>query len=154
MKSGSRLKVPQGLDDELLNNRAGVFVTLKADGKLRGCIGTIEPTKHSVAEEIIENAISAGMKDPRFDSVGEDELEHIVYSVDVLKEPENISSINELDVKKYGVIVYNGFRKGLLLPNIEGVDSPEEQVRIALQKAGIGMNENYNMERFEVIRHY
>lgn len=154
VRSGNRLEIPQGLDYELLNNRAGVFVTLKKDGKLRGCIGTIEPIQDSIAEEIIENAISAGIRDPRFDSVVEDELEHIIYSVDVLKEPEQISSIDELDVEKYGVIVSKGFRKGLLLPNIEGVNFPEEQVRIALQKAGIGIDENYNMERFEVIRHY
>ena len=107
-----------------------------------------------MAEEIIENAISAGTKDPRFPPVTEEELSHLVYSVDVLKEPEPISSIEELDPRKYGVIVSKGFRKGLLLPNLEGVDTAEEQVEIALKKAGIMKYEEYTMERFEVERHY
>ena len=121
---------------------------------LRGCIGTIEPTQNSLAEEIIHNAISAGIKDPRFDSVAEEELEELIYSVDVLKSPEPIESIEDLDVEKYGVIVTKGFRRGLLLPNIEGVETPEEQVNIALTKAGIRKDENYTLERFEVIRHF
>ncbi|GFN35712.1 AmmeMemoRadiSam system protein A [Tepidimicrobium xylanilyticum] len=154
IKYGKRLEVPEGLSEELLNNRAGVFVTLKKNGMLRGCIGTIEPTKKNIAMEIIENAISAGTKDPRFDPVEEDELPHLIYSVDVLMKPEPISSIEELDVEKYGVIVSKGFRKGLLLPNIEGIDTPEEQIRIALNKASISEYEDYKMERFRVIRHF
>lgn len=154
IKEKSYLKVPKDLRDELTQNRAGVFVSLKKHGKLRGCIGTIEPTSDSIAEEIIINAVSAGLRDPRFESVEEDELESIVYSVDVLKEPEAIDSIDELDVNKYGVIVTSGYKRGLLLPNIEGVETPEEQVRIALQKAGIRGHESYKMERFEVVRHH
>ena len=154
IKEKSYLKVPKDLRDELTQNRAGVFVSLKKHGKLRGCIGTIEPTSDSIAEEIIINAVSAGLRDPRFESVEEDELESIVYSVDVLKEPEAIDSIDELDVNKYGVIVTSGFKRGLLLPNIEGVETPEEQVRIALQKAGIRGHESYKMERFQVVRHH
>lgn len=121
---------------------------------LRGCIGTIEPTQGNIALEIIENAISAGMKDPRFEPVEEEELPYLIYSVDVLMEPEPISSMEELDVEKYGVIVSKGFRRGLLLPNIEGVDTPQEQVKIALQKANISEYEDYKLERFEVIRHF
>lgn len=154
IKEKSYLKIPKDLRDELTQNRAGVFVSLKKHGKLRGCIGTIEPTSDSIAEEIIINAVSAGLRDPRFESVEEDELESIVYSVDVLKEPEAIDSIDELDVNKYGVIVSSGYKRGLLLPNIEGVETPEEQVRIALQKAGIRRNESYKMERFQVVRHH
>lgn len=154
IKEGCFLKMPKDLGDKLLREKAGVFVTLKKDGKLRGCIGTIEPTKDSIAEEIIVNAVSAGLRDPRFESIEEEELENIVYSVDVLKEPEAIDSIGELDVHNYGVIVSNGFKRGLLLPNIEGVETPEEQVRIALQKAGIRGYESYKMERFEVVRHH
>ena len=142
------------MSQELLTNRAGVFVTLKKDGMLRGCIGTIEPTQGNIALEIIENAISAGMKDPRFEPVEEEELPYLIYSVDVLMEPEPISSMEELDVEKYGVIVSKGFRRGLLLPNIEGVDTPQEQVKIALQKANISEYEDYKLERFEVIRHF
>ena len=154
IKHGKILEIPKDISEELLNNRQGVFVTLKKDGMLRGCIGTIEPTKNSLAEEIIQNAISAGTKDPRFDSVVEEELEELVYSVDVLKSPEPIDSIEDLDVEKYGVIVTKGFRRGLLLPNLEGVETPEEQVSIALAKAGIGKDEDYSLERFEVVRHF
>jgi uncharacterized protein (TIGR00296 family) len=111
------------------------------------------PTRENIASEIIHNAISAGIHDPRFNPVTEDELDDLVYSVDVLGEPEPISSMAELDVRRYGVIVRAGRRSGLLLPDLEGVDSPQEQVAIALQKAGIRPDEKYTMERFEVIRH-
>ncbi len=153
IKDKKVIKVPENIPTELLEERAGTFVSIKKDGQLRGCIGTISPTKENVAEEIIQNAISSGTRDPRFDPVDEDELDSLVYSVDVLKDSEPINSIEELDVEKYGVIVRHGMRSGLLLPNLEGIDTPEEQVSIALRKAGINPNSNYNMERFEVIRH-
>lgn len=153
VKENRTISVPAGLPPEMLENRAGVFVSLKKHGKLRGCIGTTGPTRKNIAEEIIQNAISAGTGDPRFDPVEEDELNDIVYSVDVLKEPEPIKSMDELDVIKYGVIVRSGRRSGLLLPNLEGVNTPEEQVSIALRKAGIRPDENYTMERFEVTRY-
>jgi AMMECR1 domain-containing protein len=104
--------------------------------------------------EIIQNAISAGTGDPRFLPVNAGELSELDYSVDVLGEPVSIKSKDELDVKKYGVIVRRGYRSGLLLPNLEGVDTVDHQVDIALQKAGIRRSEAYEMERFEVIRHY
>ena len=132
---------------------AGVFVSIKKHGRLRGCIGTIMPTKENIASEIIHNAVSAGIHDPRFNPVTEEELDDLVYSVDVLGEPEPIRSMAELDVKRYGVIVRAGRRSGLLLPDLEGIDTPEKQVAIALQKAGIKPDEKYTMERFEVVRH-
>jgi AmmeMemoRadiSam system protein A len=147
------LKAPGTLPSEMLENRAGAFVTIKQNGQLRGCIGTIEPTRKNIVEEIICNAISAGTRDSRFSPIEEDELNKLVYSVDILKEPEPIESINELDATKYGVIVRKGMRSGLLLPNLEGVDTPEKQVSIALKKAGISPDEKYSMERFEVVRH-
>lgn len=153
VKTGKYAKLPADLPAEMLNNRAGVFVSLKKDGRLRGCIGTISPVEPSIAEEIIRNAVSAGTGDPRFDPVEEYELDSLIYSVDVPGEPELIESMDELDAKRYGVIVTKGFRRGLLLPNLEGVDTPEQQVAIALQKAGIPANEKYSMERFEVVRH-
>jgi len=153
VKYKKKIEVPKGLNSELMNERRGAFVSIKKHGMLRGCIGTIEPTKENLAEEIIENAISAGTRDPRFPPVTEEELPELVYSVDVLKEPEVISSIDDLDPKRYGVIVSKGFRKGLLLPDLEGIDTPEKQVEIALQKAGIFEFEKYTLERFEVIRH-
>ena len=147
------IKVPGDLPAEMLESRAGVFVSIKKNGQLRGCIGTIAPVRKNIAEEIIYNAISSGTEDPRFYPVQEDELGELVYSVDVLEKPEPINSLDELDVKRYGVIVRSGRRSGLLLPNLEGVDTPEEQVSIALKKAGIAPDENYKMERFEVVRH-
>jgi AmmeMemoRadiSam system protein A len=136
-----------------MSKRAGVFVSLKKDGRLRGCIGTISPTKATIADEIIGNAISAGTGDPRFDPVTKDELASLVYSVDVLGAPESAASMDDLDAKRYGVIVTKGIQRGLLLPNLDGVDTPEQQVDIALQKAGIPRSAPYTMERFEVVRH-
>lgn len=151
--NNEKIEKTKDLKPELLNSRAGVFVSLKLDGKLRGCIGTIEPTTGCIADEIIQNAISAGTEDPRFYPVAEDELPRLVYSVDVLGKAEPIASVDDLDTKRYGVIVSKGRKRGLLLPDLEGIDNAEEQVSIALKKAGISPNENYSMERFEVIRH-
>jgi len=134
------------------NTRRGVFVSLKKHGELRGCIGTIYPTTDSVAEEIIRNAIEAGVNDPRFFSVGEEELLDIEFSVDVLTEPERCTK-EDLNPKEYGVIVKRGSRVGLLLPDLEGVDTVEEQLAIALRKADINPDEEYTIERFKVIRH-
>lgn len=153
IREGSRIRVPEGLPEEMLKMRAGAFVSIHKHGKLRGCIGTIEPVTGSVAEEIIRNAVSAATQDPRFDPITEDELKWLEINVDVLGKPEKISSIDQLDVKRYGVIVSRGYRRGLLLPDLEGVDTPKQQVSIALQKGGIREDENYQMERFEVIRH-
>ncbi len=141
------------LPSEIMENSAGTFVSIKKHGQLRGCIGTISPTRENIAQEIIYNAVSAGTEDPRFNPIEENELQSLVYSVDVLKEAEPIDSIKELDTVRYGVIVKKGRKSGLLLPNLEGVDTPQKQVSIALQKAGISPNEDYSMERFEVIRH-
>lgn len=153
VREGNKIKVPQWVPQDFKTRRAGVFVSLKKNGELRGCIGTIGPVRVNIAEEIISNAISAGTQDPRFPAVKEKELADLVYSVDVLGAPEKIESMDELDVKRYGVIVTAGFRRGLLLPDLEGVETPEQQVAIALQKAGIRPSEKYEMERFEVIRH-
>ncbi len=151
--NGEKIKRPDNLPEEMTKKRAGVFVSLKMNDQLRGCIGTISPTTDNIADEIIQNAISAGLEDPRFNPVTKKELNKIQYSVDVLSEAETIESMSELDTKKYGVIVKKGRKSGLLLPNLEGVDTPEEQVGIALKKAGINPDENYSMERFEVVRY-
>ena len=128
-------------------------MSIHKHGRLRGCIGTILPVTESLAKEIIDNAVSAAVRDPRFDPVRPDELPWLELSVDVLEAPEPIGSPAELDVKRYGVIVTNGRRKGLLLPDLEGVDTVEDQIAIAKRKAGIGPNEPVELERFEVIRH-
>lgn len=149
-----RLSVPAGLPDEMLTRRAGAFVSLHRNGRLRGCIGTIAATRRSVAEEILQNAVGACSQDPRFSPVTEAELSSLEISVDVLGELEPVASLRELDVKRYGVVVSHGMKRGLLLPNLEGVDTVEEQVRIARQKGGIQENDPYRLERFEVVRHF
>ena len=133
--------------------KAGVFVSLHRHHELRGCIGTFEPVESNVAEEIVTNAISAATRDPRFLPVRSDELEDLEYSVDVLTTPEPVESEDQLDPKKYGVIVEAGWRRGLLLPDLEGVDRVVEQIDICRMKAGIGPNESVKLYRFEVKRY-
>jgi len=136
-----------------MKKRAGVFVTIKKHGELRGCIGTIEPTQTNVAEEIIRNAVSSSTRDPRFPPVKPGELNDLTYSVDVLTKPRQVSGEEQLDPKRYGVIVESGQRRGLLLPDLEGVDTPEQQISICRQKAGIAPDEPVKLYRFEVKRY-
>ena len=153
VKNGGALPFPDGLPDELLNGRAGAFVSLHKNGRLRGCVGTIAPTAGNIAGEIIQNAVSAGLHDNRFDPVTVSELPFLTYKVDILSPPEPVSGPGELDVRRYGVIVSSGRRRGLLLPNLDGVDSAEEQIAIARKKGGIPDNAPVKLERFEVTRH-
>ncbi len=153
LKTRKLMDRPKDLPDELVRSRAGCFVSLHKHGRLRGCIGTISPVQACLADEIISNAVSAAVSDPRFSPVSREELADIDCSVDVLGEPEDISSREKLDVRKYGVIVSRGSRRGLLLPDLEGVDTVDDQVSIALQKAGIRADEPFRMQRFLVVRH-
>ncbi len=150
---GEKLPDLDDVGEELKSRRSGVFVCLKSAGELRGCIGTILPSAGSIAEEIRENAIGSATRDPRFPPVAPRELGSLAYSVDVLEEPEDIPDIGHLDTSVYGVIVRSGMRSGLLLPDLEGVDTPEEQVRIATMKAGIRPGEPVELQRFKVTRH-
>ena len=145
--------MPDEMPDEMLNQRAGLFVSLHKNGRLRGCIGTISPTTANIACEIIQNAVSAGLSDTRFEPVTVAELPYLKYKVDVLAPAEKISSPDDLDVKRYGVIVTSGYKRGLLLPNLDGIDTVDEQIAIARRKAGISENAKIELERFEVIRH-
>lgn len=154
VRTGRVLELPDWVPDELLSKRAGAFVSIHKFGSLRGCIGTISATQDNVALEIIYNAVSAVSKDPRFEKVREDELKFLDISVDVLGDAERIYSEDELDVKRYGVIVQSGYKRGLLLPDLEGVDTVQEQVAIARQKGGIAPGEMVELFRFEVIRHH
>jgi len=142
---------PPGLP-EALGRRAGVFVSLKKNARLRGCIGTFLPTRATVAHEIIENAIKAATADPRFPPIREEELEDLRISVDVLGEPETCSEA-ELDPKRYGIIVESGSRRGLLLPDLDGVATAESQLEIVRAKAGIRPDETAALRRFTVERH-
>ena len=132
---------------------AGVFVSIHKRGRLRGCIGTFEPTRDNVAEETVANAVSSASCDPRFSPVTEDELPLLDYSVDVLTHPESVQDKSELDARRYGVIVESGWRRGLLLPDLEGVDSVEQQIEICKAKAGIPAEESVKLYRFEVRRY-
>lgn len=144
---------PDELPPEMLR-KAGVFVCFKKHGELRGCIGTIVPTTETIYQEIVRNSVAAAKEDPRFLPVRGDELESITITVDVLSAPEKAADISELDPKKYGVIVAKGFCKGLLLPDLEGVSTVEEQLRIAKMKAGIDPADvNVDIFRFTVQRY-
>ena len=150
-------ELPEGLEEalpaEAVSERAGAFVSVHKNGMLRGCIGTIGPVQDSIAEEIISNAISAVSRDPRFNPVREDELSLLEINVDILGKPEYIDGPDKLDVKRYGVIVTCGSKCGLLLPDLEGVDTVDYQIKIAMQKGGIDPSDDYRLQRFEVIRY-
>ena len=152
-RNATRIDVPADAPAELVEARAACFVSLHIGEHLRGCIGTLAPTRPTLADEIIENAISACSRDPRFPAVEPGELDAIHCSVDVLGQPEPISGPEGLDVKRYGVIVAKDFRRGVLLPDLDGVDTVEQQIAIAKQKAGIGLSEGCELQRFEVVRH-
>ncbi|MHC2995158.1 MAG: AmmeMemoRadiSam system protein A [Candidatus Atribacteria bacterium] len=154
IKNGKMISPPNDLPDEMIKQKAGVFVSIKKIGNLRGCIGTFMPTQENIAYEIIKNAISAAVDDPRFPPVTVSEFNDLTISVDVLSLPDEISDISELDPKKYGVIVSSGYKKGLLLPDLEGVDTAEEQIDIAKRKAGIYRGEEVKLYRFAVKRYY
>ena len=150
---GEVIGPPTKLSPEM-KKRAGVFVSLHRRGELRGCIGTIDPVQDNVAEEIIRNAISASTEDPRFSPLQPRELEDLEISVDVLTVPEPIESEDQLDPRRYGVIVRKGAKRGLLLPDLQGVDTAAQQVEIARRKAWIGTEEPVKLFRFEVIRYH
>jgi len=154
VRYGKVISPPEDLPLELKENRKGVFVSLKKFGNLRGCIGTFMPTQKNIAQEIIRNAISAAVEDPRFPPLSVTELENLDISVDILSSPEEVSDPTQLDPKKYGVIVSSGYKKGLLLPDLEGVETVEQQIDIARRKAGISPEEKIRLYRFEVKRFY
>lgn len=153
VREGRIIEPPEELPEEM-RQRSGAFVSLHKGSELRGCIGTIEPVRRNLAEEVIANAVSAASRDPRFPPVRSDELEDLDISVDVLSEPEPVKSIAELDPRVYGVVVQSGYRRGVLLPDLEGVDTVEKQLAIALQKAWIDPREPYQIYRFRVNRYH
>jgi MEMO1 family protein len=148
--SGQR--APDPPDHPFYQRRAACFVTLKKHGQLRGCIGTLEPGQASLGWEIERNAFSSAMRDPRFPPVTGDEVEALTCSVDVLG-ASSACSEEDLDPGVYGVIVESGYKRGVLLPALEGVDTVEQQVSIALQKAGIAPDRGFDVRRFRVTRY-
>lgn len=145
-------RAPDAPSDEFYQTRAACFVTLKKYGELRGCIGTLEPAEGTLGQEIARNAHSSAMRDPRFPPVAEDEVAALTCSVDVLSLSE-ACRVDDLDPSVYGVIVESGYRRGVLLPALSGVDTVPTQVTIALQKAGIAPGEPYDCRRFRVRRY-
>lgn len=153
VRTGKVPAVPKEIPADMLR-RSGVFVCLKVHGRLRGCIGTFQPCCQNIYQEIIRNAISASTEDPRFSIVMPAELDDIEYSVDVLSELEKVVQLSQLNPKKYGIIVVKGPQRGLLLPDLDGVDTVEEQLRISKMKAGIASEEkDIEIYRFTVDRY-
>ncbi|TVP85651.1 MAG: AmmeMemoRadiSam system protein A [Acholeplasmataceae bacterium] len=154
IRKHKHLKNPKNLPETFYRQKGGVFVSIKKYGQLRGCVGTTGASTPNLADEIVQNAVHAGLKDGRFEPVTVDELPYLEYTVDILEKPEIVKKMDALDVKKYGVIVRSGAKSGLLLPDLEGIESPEEQVSIALGKAGIKSHQTYQIERFKVMRYH
>ena len=156
VREGRTIELPEELTPET-KRQAGTFVSLHdRGGQLRGCIGTFMPSQPNVALEVVHNAISAATRDPRFPPVRSREVDGLEVKVDVLSEPQPVADASDLDAKRYGVIVESeeGWsRRGLLLPDLEGVDTVEEQIRICRLKAGIGPAEPVKLLRFEVSRY-
>jgi AmmeMemoRadiSam system protein A len=140
-------------DDVGVPGKAGVFVSIKKHKQLRGCIGTLLPVTDSVSSEVVENAISAATRDPRFPPVAAEELDELEISVDVLSSPEPVEDITSLDPSRFGVIVRSRGKAGVLLPDLEGIEKAEDQVAIARRKAGIGEDDPVELFRFEVKRY-
>jgi len=151
VKSGLALPAPEPSPSEM-RGRAGVFVSIKQNGQLRGCVGTFFPAEETIAHEVIANAIKSASVDPRFPPIDESELVGLMISVDVLSEPESCDE-TQLDPSRFGVIVESGWRRGLLLPDLEGVESIVDQLSIAKSKAGISKDEPVRLFRFTVERH-
>jgi len=154
LQTGKVMAVPSNLPQSMFRSRAGTFVSIhQKSGELRGCIGTFLPTLPNVAQEIIRNALAAAFDDPRFPPVEEKELKNLVFSVDILSQPKPAQE-KELNPKKYGLIVSTpDGRRGLLLPDIPGVEKPEQQLEICRQKAGIEPGEKIELQTFTVERH-
>ncbi len=150
--SGKEVEVDEDELPDILKKEAGVFVTLKKNGELRGCMGTFRSVQKNAAYEIISNAMTAAENDPRFPEVDKSELDDITISVDILSEPEKVDDKSELDPKKYGILVKGGHQTGLLLPDLEGIDTAEKQIEVARRKAGLSPNTKLEIYRFSVQR--
>ncbi|CCQ91107.1 AMMECR1 domain protein [Nitrospina gracilis 3/211] len=145
------LPCPPTLPDPL-SRRAGAFVSIKNNGTLRGCIGTLEPQQETLAAEIIENAVKAATRDPRFDPVTQEEIGHLTFSIDVLSPLERVTNLSMLDPKQYGLVIRNDKKQGVLLPDLDGVPTVEEQVRLCRIKGGFTDDDLEEYFRFRVQR--
>ena len=151
VRHGDLLEPPTS-PSRLLKDPGAAFVTLRLGQALRGCIGTLGPSKPTLAHEIITNAVAAASSDPRFPPVASSELAVLLYEVDILGALEPVPDEGHLDPEQYGVVVQAGQRRGVLLPAIEGVTSPRQQVAIARSKALIRQEQAVTLYRFTVKR--
>ncbi len=151
IKKGEIITPNENIAKEFLNQKAGVFITIEKNAQLRGCIGTYLATRKNIAEEIIYNAISAATKDNRFLPIEEKELPKLSYTVYVLGELEKVTDIRDLNPQKYGIMIESGIKKGLLLPDLKGIKTIEQQIFFCCEKAGINPEkENSTIYKFEV----
>lgn len=144
IQKGEIISPPQGFPEEFLKRKAGVFVTIEKEEKLRGCIGTYLPTQSNIVKEVIKNAIAAATRDPRFLPIQKEELKSLSYTVSILHPPEKVNTIEELNPKRYGIIIKsltNPLKSALLLPEIKGIEAPWQQVLVTAQKGGINLKE-------------
>ena len=148
IKEGKIIKPSEDLPEFFSKKKSGTFVTIEKDGQLRACIGTYLPTQPNVAQEVIHTAVAAASEDYRFGPIDKEELPRLSYAVYILDEPEPIKDHKELDPKKFGIIVKTASdnkafarKSGLLLPSLPGIDTAEQQIDIACQKAGIDPNQ-------------
>jgi AmmeMemoRadiSam system protein A len=151
IKTGKALPCPDPLPDDLKQN-SGTFVSIKKRGALRGCIGTMTPKYKNLTEEIIKNAVRAANEDPRFDPIEESELTSLTFSVDVLSPLEKIEDLKGHDIKQYGLVVRGEGKQGVLLPDLDIIKSPEQQLKVCLKKGGFKPTDSYELFRFEVKR--
>jgi len=150
--NGTEVEIREDELPQILKEKAGVFVTLKKNNKLRGCMGTFRPVQKNAAYEIVNNAMTAAENDPRFPEVNKEELNDIKISVDILSEPEHVRDKTELSPGKYGILVKGGHQTGLLLPDLEGIETAEKQLNIAKRKAGLKEDAEVEIYRFTVSR--
>jgi AmmeMemoRadiSam system protein A len=155
IKKGKIITPPSSMPSKFLSEKAGIFVTIEQDGNLRGCIGTYLPTRDNIAEEIIHNAVSAAIEDYRFSGINENELEQLSYTVYILDTLEKIKEKSMLDPKKYGILIKSDMGKsGLLLPDLEGLDTWEKQFEAVCNKCNIDPeSENIEIFRFKATKY-
>lgn len=151
IETGKPLPCPDPLPDNF-KQKAGAFVTIRNQGSLRGCIGTLTPKYKNLAEEIIKNAIRSASEDPRFDPVEKIELPSLTISVDVLTSPEKINDLETHNIKQFGLIVRGEKKQGVLLPDLDNIKSANQQLKVCLKKGGFKDDDTYELFRFEVKR--
>jgi AmmeMemoRadiSam system protein A len=151
IETGKPLTCPDPLPESLKKN-AGVFVSIKKQGSLRGCIGTITPKYKNLAEEVIQNALLAASQDPRFNPIQQRELPSLTFSVDVLTPLEKIENLQGHNIKQLGLLVQGEGKQGVLLPDLENIKSAEQQLKVCLKKGGFNSLDTYEIFRFEVKR--